>query len=350
MKKVLIIQEVLSRYNVPLFEQLSSEYDLTLMITKKSEIETSLNIIVNPIKKKMGINFFEKNIYESTKSFDIIICSPNFQFLNLFFSSLLFRKKMIYYGIGVSASYINQYDSKKWIGYFFGQYLKIISAAIFYSNYPKGKYANMGVNIDKLFVANNTIAIMEKIDDKIISKSSILFVGSLYKEKGIFDLLENYKETFEINNNTPILNIVGEGKEKLSVNNFIIQNKLMDKIYLRGEIYDEIILKSFFEEAIFCVSLNQAGLSVLKSMGYGVPFVTTKNAITGGEIFNIINNENGLILNESSDIKDVIEKAITNKEEFSLMGKKAKEFYDANCTVEQMVQGFKDAIEYSIVK
>ena len=95
----------------------------------------------------------------------------------------------------------------------------------------------------------------------------------------------------------PKLMIVGSGSEEHTLKLKVCEYGLEDQIQFLGAIYKESELAKLFTESIICISPNQAGLSVLKSMGYGVPYVTHKDAITGGEILNIKNGENGIVYN-----------------------------------------------------
>ena len=113
-----------------------------------------------------------------------------------------------------------------------------------------------------------------------------------------------------------------------------------------GKIFDEQHLCSYFSRSLACISPGQAGLSVLKSMGYGVPFITKKDAITGGEIFNIKNGENGIIYQKDDELTDIILEIGEHRQKFLNMGKNAKEYYDKFRTPEHMAQGISGAIEY----
>lgn len=118
------------------------------------------------------------------------------------------------------------------------------------------------------------------------------------------------------------------------------------KVHFLGSIYDEDRLSELFADAIVCISPNQAGLSVLKSMGYGVPFVTSVDSITGGERFNIRDKENGILFHTEEELKKTILDIHQNPVKYIEMGRKAKEFYDAHRKPEMMVNGFVNAIEY----
>lgn len=99
---------------------------------------------------------------------------------------------------------------------------------------------------------------------------------------------------------------------------------------------------------IVCISPDQAGLSVLKSFGYGVPFVTHRDAITGGERLNIENGVNGVLFDSFDEITEIIKDCAERPECYMEMGKSAKKYYDENRTVRQMVNGFLEAIEFVV--
>jgi hypothetical protein len=85
-------------------------------------------------------------------------------------------------------------------------------------------------------------------------------------------------------------------------------------------------------------------------MGYGVPFVTRINSITGGERMNIIDKKNGILYETKSDLTSIIEDSYKNPAFYIKMGKMAKEYYLSNATPNHMAQGFFNAINYAINK
>jgi glycosyltransferase involved in cell wall biosynthesis len=258
---------------------------------------------------------------------------------------LLPRKfKVIYWGIGVSASYNNRYDEDKSMDNALLRYIKYSDACVFYSSYPVKKYTELGVSNGKLFVANNTVQVLTDIESN--DKTNIIFVGSLYKQKKIHELLVNYLAAYNERHDIPNLIIIGEGDEYETIKKWILDKELDEKIELKSAVYNEKELSSYFASAIVCISPDQAGLTVLKSMGYGVPFVTMHNSITGGEIFNIEDGVNGLLIKSFSEIKSVILDTCTDKEKFIRLGLNAKDFYNSDRTVEKMVDGFEQSINY----
>jgi len=348
-KKVLLIQNKITLYNLPIYNILGREdqIDLTIAHFDSNPVKTekSFKEILLHFWKVGPIFFSKENLFRICMQYDVIICMADIHWFSLM--SLAFRRnrrfKLIYWGIGVSASYANKYDQNtKWdfVKFFF---MKRADALIFYSSYPVAKYIRHGFEKKKLFVAHNTVEVKHTLEI-LPQKDSILFIGMLYNEKGVFELLTAYKSAYIENENLPDLIIIGDGDEFTNIAAWIDENNLKHKIIMKGAIYDDIVLEQFFHRSIACISPNQAGLSVLKSMGYGVPFITRYDSITGGERFNIINNETGLIFNNKEELISIIRDMEQKRDKFLRMGENSKKFYDNYRRPDQMVQGFLDAI------
>src|SRR5690606_28214771 len=137
----------------------------------------------------IGPLFFHRtNLKKLAQDYDVVIAISNVRWISLMLLSLKRRKfKFILWGIGVSASYENKLDSKTtWdrVRFFFA---KKADAILFYSSYPIKKYIENGIAREKLFVANNTVAIDEHFNlaETENSKTDFLFIGTLYPQKGI---------------------------------------------------------------------------------------------------------------------------------------------------------------------
>src|SRR5690606_36609523 len=128
---------------------------------------------------------------------------------------------------------------------------------------------------------------------KRIDRNSLLFIGTLYKEKGVIMLLEAFRNLINSYEGTLMLDVIGDGPELGSLKMWVERNGIKNKVNFHGKITNEKELKPYFQNAIACVSPFQAGLSVIKSLAYGVPFVTTKFPITGGEYTSIIEGVTG---------------------------------------------------------
>ena len=169
----------------------------------------------------------------------------------------------------------------------------------------------------------------------------------LYKEKGIQLLLDAYKE-LRPSYNLPILNIIGSGPDYDTINQWIKENNMQDLVFLRGAIYDMDEKAKYFSQALACISPKQAGLTVLESMGYGVPFISTKKAITGGELFNIHNGVDGVLMDFEDELISVLKDITLYPNKYISMGEKAKMFYNQKRTPLHMAQGLWSAVQFAI--
>lgn len=347
--KVVILQKRVKEYRVPLFDGIGEIYDTTVVGYLDPLLKGDRYSVLKLKHKYWPISFdflLDKQLHNLLREADIVIRPSDFRTIN---TRLLHKAapnaKTIMFGIGVSASYNEHYDEVDQTK----QYLKMIDhsdAVIFYYDYPKKKYVKQGANPEKLFVANNTVSVPEfELNRK---PKNILFIGELYRQKGIDVLIEQYDRAYRINPGIPDLLIIGDGAERGILEKSVSEKTLTEKIKFLGKITDDTALKKIFETAIVTISPKQAGLSVLKSMAFGVPFVTLEGAITGGEVFNIENGVTGVILKNEDDISALIQDCAEKSAYYNEMGKKAREFYYSNRTMKQMVGAFDQAIQYTL--
>ena len=348
--KVLILYNRIFHYRVPVWNELAKFCDLTVTYSEgDGKVPKGMDVMFRieylPARIFKGFVFQKANIRKLCRQYDAVIAYGNIAWLK--YSTLPWFNKtpVIFHTIGVSASYGKGFDEhKEWdrIRNFF--YSKA-NALAFYTDYPIRKYEELGIPREKMFVAPNTVAVSPV--KEAVKKDTLLVIGTLYREKGIQSLLDVYKELRPICH-LPILNIIGKGPDYDVISKWIQENNMQDLIILRGAIYDINEKAKYFAQALACISPKQAGLTVLESMGYGVPFVSTRNAITGGELFNVHNGEDGVVMDSESELLTVVKDIAENPEKYITMGKKAKEFYDKNRTPKHMALGFWEAIQYVI--
>jgi glycosyltransferase involved in cell wall biosynthesis len=353
-KKVLILYNSLFHYRIPIFKILAEKCDLTVAFSIGPDTKEDLNfkVLKLPIFKFKRFVIHKNNIFELCQKFEVVIAYGDIAWLK--FSTLTFHKnknfKIIFWSPGVSASYDKKFDSvTKWdtIRDFF---YRRAEALIFYTEYPVKKYINRGFSAEKLFVAPNTVEVLNELKDNKKTKDSLLFIGTLYMQKGILNLLENYKLAYSSNPEILPLNIVGGGVELGKVTKWVTENGLNHTVFLRGPIFDLKDKASYFKRAYACISPVQAGLSVLESMGYGVPFITMHDAITGGERLNIENGINGILMEQTSQLKDIILDISANRDKYTKMGEMAKAHYVKSHKPEDMANGLLNAIEFVLIK
>jgi len=353
MQKLLIVYNKVWPYREEIFNIINQHFDLTVAYSDPQfqGKQFAFKTIYTPGEWKGPFFVHKKALHPLCANYDAVLAINEIRSISIMRLGFIFRRKysLTYWGIGVSASYSNKFDSeKRWDPTRF--YLaNRAESVVFYSDYPVEKYVTAGLDRKKLFVANNTVRVSAKLDPDA-RKEALLFVGTLYKQKGLGILLEAYRNLKQKTvGDIPVLHIIGEGPERAFVEEWIRENNMADKIFLHGAIYDAEMLRSFYERSIACISPNQAGLSVLTTMGYATAFITEKDAITGGEIFNIKDMQNGIIYQGGVDaLTDKLIWINNHKQEVIEMGKRAKEHYDQNRQPEQMANALMEAVKYAL--
>jgi len=343
--KVLIVQEVIPDYRIPVFNKLAEKYDLT--VTTKEEWKIPEQFKVATIKL-YGNKLFHFPITSNffLKQFDVIIYSFNIRYLTLVYLLLIKRSlKIILWGIGVTSE--NGFDVHVKFDKIRYLYANLARSVVFYSEYSRQKYIKEGnINPNKLFVAHNTLSLTSEFYSE--SKEYFVFVGSFKKYKRVDQFIELLNRAYNINPRLSKTLMIGDGEYYYDAQQLILNLKLSDKIELLGAINDELKLEQIYKRAIASISPYQAGLSVLQSMAKGVPFLTLCYSITGGERYNIIHLENGILAeNEEDFINQLIR--LNNERDFQLkLSKNAYNYFKDKCSIDNMVNGFDKAIQYTI--
>ena len=263
--------------------------------------------------------------------------------------------KIVTWTIGVHVTYDCPYDLEKKPSFkdrVFEEIQDAAEACIFYMPEPIEYWKkHKKIDTNKYFVAHNTVEVAryDALPD-YTTRNSFLFVGTLYRQKGIDELIEAYHIAKKRLDNLPKLNIVGKGAEEQAIREQIKSLNLENDIILCGAIYDENILRDYFLDAKLCISPKQAGLSVPKSLGYGCPFVTHPDAITGGERNNIIDKYNGIYYNTTKELSEILIASVEKETEFATMAENAREYYHNECPLQKMADGALKAIKYAINK
>ena len=354
--KLLLLQNTIKPYRVPIFNGLAERCELTVAYSSdKSEVEklegVSFKILYIPEWSFFGkFSIQKRNLFSLARDFDAVLSIGNIAYLSFMaLGANPFRKYgFTIWSLGVSASYIKKYDAQKNWDFLRKTIFNMADSIVFYTDYPKLKYEKMGIDPAKMFVANNTVAVADSVPSDL-EKDSILFIGSLYPQKGLGTLLNAYKRVGAYKK-LPRLDIIGAGSEFANVEKWIRENKLSDKIFLRGAVYDIDKKAEYFARAIACVSPCQAGLAVQESMGYGVCFATNSDSFTGGERFDIVHGQTGILFSENYGIGDFLAELADRPERFINIGKSAKNFYDRFRKPSNMVDGLWKAVEYAYNK
>ena len=171
-----------------------------------------------------------------------------------------------------------------------------------------------------------------------------LFIGTLDARKKVDHLIDAFVLYKKSNKNYKKLKIIGAGLEEENLKRQVDRLGLSKDVIFLGRITNQKTKLKYFEQAIALISPGQAGLSVLESLAYGVPFITYKKAITGGEIFNIKNAKNGYLINSINDLVKIMTNITDNKTLLNSLSQNALHYYDNNRNINHLANSFKKII------
>lgn len=349
MKIAFILDHKLMHYRVPLFDFLSMRgFDIAVIHSGPEIRNTSFQQIIVS-EYKIGPFFFKK--LPSLRIYDVVVQMQNIRYINTWLLSLNItrRRGLVDWTIGSSSKNglkkgISTLDRCR-------NFLSNFSdSIILYSDFSKFKYSLKNQN--KIFIANNTIYNKASENLSSFDKDGFLFIGSLNRRKGIEKLMESFNEYIASVKDPTIkfLYIIGKGEMSEFIKNYVNENNLSENVKILGEINDPEMKKEYFRKSIFNISPNQAGLSVLESFSFGVPFITHINAISGGEHLNIQDGYTGYLLENKGDLLERMKFTNDNIEEIKIMGSNAYDYYLEKREFKLMVQTFVEAIELAAKK
>ena len=351
-KKVLLVLNTINDYRVETYNIINEQFDLTVAYNVSDSTKNECNFKKYKIgTKKFGpFNIFGLEFWKLCKKYDAVITS--FDIHNFEFSIIPFIKrkyKLLTWSIGFRCSYVHPYIVNRphtildRIAY---NILQAADANIFYMEKAKEFWKSSKLDFNKIFIAPNTTSIAPS--NLNCEKNSILFVGTLYRGKGVDKLILAFAEAVKDSKSNITLDVVGKGEQSEELKQLAINLGLSERIIFHGPIYDEKLLADKFAKAILCVSPTQAGLTVPKSMGYGVPMVTRRDAITGGEIYHITHGFNGILYDRDDELPEILKKAIIKPAALVEMSKNAKKYYNSCALPKHQAQGVIDALNYAL--
>lgn len=342
-------------YRVPCWNILAEKYDFTVGYFFKDEAK---DVDCKFKKVKFDVSYIGsleivKGVRKYANDFDVVMIMPDFHTpIYAIIPFLPHRYKLLSWSIGFRVSYVHPYLTQRphnILDKIYELILRRCDANIFYIEKSKEFWKKTKVDLNKVFIAPNTTGVLPITID-LQQKKNFLFVGTLYRGKGVDMLIKSFAEAKSQIKSDSQLDIIGGGEMLDELQKLAEERGIAADVNFIGPVYDEQILASYFQKALLCISPTQGGLSCPKSMGYGVPFVTRKDAITGGEIYHMTPGVNGIMYEKDDDLTDVLVDAFQNKAKYITMGKAAKEYYDKNATPEHMANGAIEAVEFVLNK
>jgi len=373
MKKLLLLLPTLPAYREDFLTKLSESlkkeqvelyvlYGSTsarpiLTIDKGQEYNT---IKLKTIEKKIvGFNIItHQELYQTTKRLKpdgvIFLFNPGIISYWRVVGYCIFRK--IPFGIW-SCGYTRRDLSSSKVKFrqiFLDYFYRKAKVHIAYGSLHKSYLKSIGINENKIFIAQNTINVESILKNKydyhtnksISTPLHILFVGTMSKMKHLdtcmiaIDRLisEGYNITF---------NIVGKGNiiDELKKIHNTLKNK--NNIIFLGELYGKELADFFLSSDVYLLAGN-GGLAVNEAMAYGLPIISTIGDGTVGDLI----DGNGFLLRKFGDIDEIYNTIETflhlSEEERQIMRNKSVQIIRERATLENMVNKYMEAVNFLI--
>jgi glycosyltransferase involved in cell wall biosynthesis len=236
------------------------------------------------------------------------------------------------------------------------------NAAIAYGTGTKEFLSFLGMNSGKIFIATNTVdnfffEEMPKTNRKKIEmlrkeldlrdKKVILYVGSLELRKKLETLLMTFEKVRTTQHETSLL-IVGDGPDKDRLLKLCNKKALNRDVKFVGKV-DYFDVPLYYSLSDVFVLPSQGGITVMEAMASGKPVIVSEECNALYSVPGIVRpNENGFIVKKGDfhSIEKHLIQLLADKKLAAEMGKKSKEIALSLFSVNRMIQGFVDAIEF----
>jgi glycosyltransferase involved in cell wall biosynthesis len=371
--KLLVIQRVFSHYRKPLFDRLDRIYHLKVLHAKNNngikQLQEKYSI---PVR---GIRYYKKdtNIYlpvvlhlfRFRPAVVIHEFNPSLPSLYiLLFLRIFMNYKLILWGHGINSTKILK--NKKFSIKVRRFLSKLSDAVILYGNKAKKHFQGF-TSMNKIFIANNTLDTSELLKIKsqleeigkekikrelnITSTKNIIFIGRLLESKILPSYFINILEEVNKSVNNLQVQIIGDGpaKEKLEQ---LVNSRNINNIIFRGAIHKDIEVGKYLLIADLALIPGAVGLAVNHAFVFNTPITTFEESVNGPfhgpEREYIVNNKTGYMA-KNKDIEDIsnfIIKYLNSEHQQKYMKTKIEDYVKNICSIEYMVKGFIDAINY----
>jgi glycosyltransferase involved in cell wall biosynthesis len=336
-KKVVILQNTILDYRLPVYDFLSQNYDLTVIHTGKLVDSANFKQVVLPMYTFFGfvwVKGLKEKIYDVNP--DIVVSMFDLHWINYLIVSMKPNGyKVVLWG--------HRYNNKNTLNKIKNYFLLRADGVLQYSDIDNEKLIQSGVSPEKISVAWNTIKVKSPEDTSLLHKTKILFVGRAQKRKKVELLLKAYanspsnlKEKFSID-------IVGGGEHNNTLLNLAIELNISDNVNFLGPIYNEEKLKEIFGNAVCYFSPGPVGLGLVHAQAYGVPVVTCKNEYHGPEVRTLDDN-NSILYNDQSQIENTLLELLDSKKLSRISNNSHKTFLEKS-SFENMMKGFTSCID-----
>lgn len=342
-KRIALIYGPLLHYRIALFNKLAEYYDLTVIHPGQPSLKSPVKFkqVIAPAYTG-GPFSIQPTLFRHIRKneFDHVILFFDVRWITTLLALIILRKeKVILWGPWLTRSRIANVVRRVCINR--------VAATVLYSKHFLNQFCAAGCDPHRMYVAHNSIDVAVAAPAfENCTKDRILCVGSVVARKRYDQLLDAFSNIVNRIPSSIKIVFVGSGDACEQLITYAHELGIDERVEFRGEVIRPQELAIEYSRAIVSVSVGQAGLSILQSMGHGVPYLTTRSAISGGEALNIVHGQTGLLCdNTTISLANQLEHICNDIDYARNLGKNAYSHYQCYCTIENMAKGFVDAIE-----
>lgn len=335
-----VLDHRLMHYRAPLFELLSEWHDIEV-VHRGPELGGDWRFKQRVVEyRKLGPFDLVKD--DLSSHIDVLVVMQNLRLIQYWLLPFKFWRKfaLVFWGIGVSSSG-GLARKKNLISKVRGFCSAFADGIGFYSAYPLSFYPKKA--LDKAVVVGNSVESPASENTSAGEKDSVLFIGTLDARKGLpllFSVFARYVKALPDGSAVRLLRVVGDGPQRKELEGLAKSLGIAESVRFEGAVTDAEMKKAFFARAAVTVSPLQAGLSVAESFSFGVPFITHKNPVSGGEYLSIKDGESGFLFETEDDLFAALLRIGSDPAERVRLGNNAYEFYRANLQMSQFAERF----------
>jgi len=334
---IAIFQEKIPAYRVPLFNALAKKYALIILVPScfsldKLNYASDIRFDVRqvPVKYFLGLHWINLS---NLSSYGQLILPANCRCASLFNPLWILKLR--------STVIWGPWFSRNLASNILQIYLVLLSrSTIFYSKLHLDSFKSFLPFKKYLYVALNTVDVAYSSPSDDYSGLNFLCVGSLVPRKQYNQILAAYF-LYTLSTDSPRkLIFVGTGPCLDQLTKQADQFNITRYVEFVGHVDDPEHLSAIYSRSLLSLAYGQAGLSVLQSLGHGVPIACFSSAISGGEVSNIRHMQNGLLYTSLFELVDfmlLISRDRTLSKEFS---SSARNYYLENATLDLYTDSF----------
>jgi glycosyltransferase involved in cell wall biosynthesis len=337
---VLITQSRVPSYRKPLFNALARMWRVTVVHSGQPSATSAdhYNEILTPPLQLPGARWQPGVVAASTRC-DVVIAMFDVRWLSNVVLAWIRPRRTIFWGIGPGSNRA-------------GNMIRIAmarraAALLVYEDEGAAWLEQHSVEPHKIFVAHNTVyAPPQPSRAPQRGRTNILVLGTLDRRKMIDELFEAVAIVAGGLPPTTTIDVIGDGPDGSRLRETAKRLGLERRVRFHGAMTaDDPAFRDVLQRAVVAVSPGQAGLSVLESMAYGVPFVSRADAITGGELANITNDVNGVVYSGGAvELSAVLRRIVLDVAHAERLGTQAWVHYHQHRRIENMVAVFAEAV------